>query len=253
MTVNAALHDWERDLDLEPRRRRDVIAVGRRDHRRARALGATAVDTPGAAGSRHAMIRPMTTMQAARLEDGALHIRDVPIPVPGDEEALIRISAVRGVPFGSPPRTRGLAGRPTLGDDRPRGDRGRRSTRPGRRPVRRRGRPGDPRARWHRWRLLVRRVRVLPPRAPPPLLAEQGDHRHVRRALHGLGTIPRALARHHRRSRGAPRVRRAHRVRRGEEAARPRGTTRVARSRSSARPAGSGTTPCRSRSPSATR
>jgi propanol-preferring alcohol dehydrogenase len=32
-------------------------------------------------------------MKAARLEDGALHIRDVPVPVPGDEEALIRISA----------------------------------------------------------------------------------------------------------------------------------------------------------------
>jgi D-arabinose 1-dehydrogenase-like Zn-dependent alcohol dehydrogenase len=32
-------------------------------------------------------------MQAARLEDGELHIRDVPAPVPGTEEALIRISA----------------------------------------------------------------------------------------------------------------------------------------------------------------
>ncbi len=32
-------------------------------------------------------------MKAARLEDGALHIRDVPIPEPGEEEALIRISA----------------------------------------------------------------------------------------------------------------------------------------------------------------
>jgi len=32
-------------------------------------------------------------MKAARLEDGALHIRDVPIPQPGDEEALIRIRA----------------------------------------------------------------------------------------------------------------------------------------------------------------
>ncbi len=32
-------------------------------------------------------------MKAARLEDGVLHIRDVPVPVPGDEEALIRISA----------------------------------------------------------------------------------------------------------------------------------------------------------------
>jgi propanol-preferring alcohol dehydrogenase len=35
----------------------------------------------------------MTTMKAARLEDGELHIRDVAFPVPGDEEALIRIRA----------------------------------------------------------------------------------------------------------------------------------------------------------------
>jgi alcohol dehydrogenase, propanol-preferring len=32
-------------------------------------------------------------MKAARLEDGVLHIRDVPIPVPGTEEARIRITA----------------------------------------------------------------------------------------------------------------------------------------------------------------
>jgi propanol-preferring alcohol dehydrogenase len=32
-------------------------------------------------------------MKAARLEDGELHIRDVPVPVPGNDEALIRISA----------------------------------------------------------------------------------------------------------------------------------------------------------------
>ena len=32
-------------------------------------------------------------MKAARLEDGTLHIRDLPVPVPGEEEALIRISA----------------------------------------------------------------------------------------------------------------------------------------------------------------
>ncbi len=32
-------------------------------------------------------------MKAARLEDGILEIRDVPSPIPGDEEALIRISA----------------------------------------------------------------------------------------------------------------------------------------------------------------
>jgi alcohol dehydrogenase, propanol-preferring len=32
-------------------------------------------------------------MRAARLEDGALHIRDVPVPEPGDGEALVRMSA----------------------------------------------------------------------------------------------------------------------------------------------------------------
>ena len=32
-------------------------------------------------------------MKAARLEDGTLHIRDLPVPVPGYEEALVRISA----------------------------------------------------------------------------------------------------------------------------------------------------------------
>ena len=32
-------------------------------------------------------------MKAARLEDGTLQIKDLPVPVPGDEEALIRISA----------------------------------------------------------------------------------------------------------------------------------------------------------------
>ncbi|HXY94638.1 MAG TPA: alcohol dehydrogenase catalytic domain-containing protein [Acidimicrobiia bacterium] len=32
-------------------------------------------------------------MRAARVENGAVHIRDLPVPVPGEEEALIRISA----------------------------------------------------------------------------------------------------------------------------------------------------------------
>ena len=32
-------------------------------------------------------------MKAARLEDGTLKIKDVPVPEPGEEEALIRISA----------------------------------------------------------------------------------------------------------------------------------------------------------------
>ena len=32
-------------------------------------------------------------MKAARLEDGTLEIQDLPIPVPGEEQALIRISA----------------------------------------------------------------------------------------------------------------------------------------------------------------
>jgi propanol-preferring alcohol dehydrogenase len=32
-------------------------------------------------------------MKAARLEDGTLHIRDLPVPIPNDGEALVRISA----------------------------------------------------------------------------------------------------------------------------------------------------------------
>jgi alcohol dehydrogenase, propanol-preferring len=32
-------------------------------------------------------------MRAARVEDGVVHIRDVPVPVPGEEEALVRIGA----------------------------------------------------------------------------------------------------------------------------------------------------------------
>jgi len=32
-------------------------------------------------------------MKAARLEEGILEIQDLPTPVPGDEEALIRISS----------------------------------------------------------------------------------------------------------------------------------------------------------------
>ena len=32
-------------------------------------------------------------MKAARLEDGVLHIRDVEVPVPGKEEALVHITA----------------------------------------------------------------------------------------------------------------------------------------------------------------
>ena len=32
-------------------------------------------------------------MKAARLEEGVLHIRDLPVPEPGPEEALVRIHA----------------------------------------------------------------------------------------------------------------------------------------------------------------
>src|SRR5688500_13307831 len=32
-------------------------------------------------------------MKAAQLEDGIVHVRDLPMPEPGEEEALIRISA----------------------------------------------------------------------------------------------------------------------------------------------------------------
>jgi propanol-preferring alcohol dehydrogenase len=52
----------------------------------------------GATGAHEAdMITPtidgVGTMKAARLEDGTLHVRDVPVPIPGTGEALIHISA----------------------------------------------------------------------------------------------------------------------------------------------------------------
>src|SRR5262245_6875596 len=37
--------------------------------------------------------RTEITMRAARLEDGDLHIRDIPVPDPGDSEALVKMSA----------------------------------------------------------------------------------------------------------------------------------------------------------------
>ena len=160
-------------------------------------------------------------MKAARLEDGTLHIRDVPVPVPGDEEALIRISAsgvchsdlhiARGDWYGVPGQ--GVIGHEAIGVVEQLG--------PGRGAVRVGRRPGDPRSRWHRRRLLVRRVPLLPERAATPVQREQADHRHVRRVLHGVGPLAGEDPRQPRRQRGTARVRRPHRVRRGEEAARP--------------------------------
>ncbi len=51
--VNAALHDWERDLHLEPRRRRDVVAVV---DEITTALECSDRTHAGSPGSRHAMI-----------------------------------------------------------------------------------------------------------------------------------------------------------------------------------------------------
>ncbi len=69
-------------------------------------------------------------MKAARLEDGALHIRDVPIPEPGFEEALIRISAA-GICHSDLHLARGdWFGIGGVGVHRPRGHRHRRGARP---------------------------------------------------------------------------------------------------------------------------
>ena len=39
------------------------------------------------------LIEGWSTMKAARLEDGTLQIRDVPVPDPGENEALVHIRA----------------------------------------------------------------------------------------------------------------------------------------------------------------
>ena len=125
------------------------------------------------------------------------------------------------VPLRPAHRTRRLVRGDRPGRHRARGHRGRRAVGPGRGAVRISRRPGDPRSRRRRRRILVRRVPLLPERAATPVQREQADHRHVRGVLHGVGPLAGEDPRQPRRQRGAARVRRPHRVRRGEEAARP--------------------------------
>ena len=188
-------------------------------------------------------------MKAAMVEDGSVHVRDVPAPTPGDQEALVRIAAA-GVCHSDLHMVR--RARPSGDAARTRGDRDRRGPRAGCRALRRRRRPCHPRPRRHGW-VLVRGLRVLPARPAAPLPREQADPRHVRGVHLALGAVARARPRGDHRPRRATRVRRTHRLRRREEA---RGSRRAARSigsRSSAPPAGSGTTPCRSPPRSGTR
>ena len=128
-------------------------------------------------------------MKAARLEDGTLEIRDLPMPVPGDEEALIKISAAgvchsdlhlaRGDWLGVP--RIGSIGHEAIGIVEALG--------PGAERFVAGGRPGDPGARRHRWWLLVRRVQVLLGGPTAPVQGRQGDHGHLRRVLHGVGAL----------------------------------------------------------------
>ncbi len=160
-------------------------------------------------------------MKAARLEDGELHIRDVPIPEPEFEEALIHISAA-GICHSDLHIAKsdwygiggsGVLGHEAIGIVEALG--------PGRRRLRVGGRPGDPRSRRRGRRVLVRRVPRVPQRSPASVRAEQADHGHVLGALPRVRQVARRDPRRARRRGGPARVRWSHRVRRGEEAVRP--------------------------------
>ena len=167
-------------------------------------------------------------MKAARVLNGELGIHDVDAPTPGVDQALIRITAsgvchsdlhlARGDWYGLQPPSLGHEAIGIVEDARPR-----------RRPLREGRRSRDPRPRRERRWLLVRRVRVLPPRPASPLRADAERHRHVRRAVlpcarRSLVILPDSIAD----DRGAARLRRPHRVRRGEEAAEARRAARTA-------------------------
>ncbi|TML16764.1 MAG: hypothetical protein E6G39_05225 [Actinobacteria bacterium] len=137
-------------------------------------------------------------MKAARLEDGTLHIRDLPVPIPNDGEALVRISAsgvchsdlhiARGDWYGVP-RT-GVIGHEAIGVVDALG-------------------PGADR---------FVQLRVLPQRRTSALHRVQRHHGHLRRVLQRVRAVARQAARQHRRPRSSARVRWPHGVRRGEEA-----------------------------------
>ncbi len=138
-------------------------------------------------------------MKAARLEDGVLHIRDVPVPVPGDEEALIRISAsgvchsdlhlARG-DWAGVPRT-GVIGHEAIGVVEALGPGADRFAQVGDRVILGLGGAGG--GYW------CGAVRVLPQRSTPPLRPDQGDPRHVRRAVLRVGPLARQDPRQRRR------------------------------------------------------
>ena len=160
-------------------------------------------------------------MKAARVLNGELGIHDVDAPIPGVDQALLRITAsgvchsdlhlARGDWYGMQPPSLGHEAIGIVEDARTR-----------RRPVREGRRSCDRRSRWQRRRVLVRRVRVLPPRPAPALRADAERHGHVRRAVRACTRRARGPARQHPRHRGAARLRRPHRVRRGEEGAEAR-------------------------------
>ena len=192
-------------------------------------------------------------MKAARLEDGTLHIRDVPIPVPGPDEALVRISAsgvchsdlhiVRG-DWAGVPRS-GVLGHEAIGVVEALGPGAERFVEVGDRVILGLGGTGG--GYW----------------CGACEYCLEGEPRHCAQAKGVMGTFAEYFsvyapalveaARQRRRPRSAARVRWPHRLRRGEEAAQAPRAARAARSRSSAPPAGSVTTRCRSPPRSGTR
>ena len=100
-------------------------------------------------------------MKAARLEDGTLHIRDLPVPEPGPDEALVHMYAA-GVCHSDLHLARGdWAGVPGIGSLGHEGIGVVEALGPGAERVRVGRRPRHPRPRRRRRRVLVRRVPVV--------------------------------------------------------------------------------------------
>ena len=176
------------------------------------------------------------------------------MPVPGDGDALIRITAAgvchsdlhlaRGEWMSLPPLVN--LGHEAIGIVE--------GARPRRRPLRAGRRPGHPRSRWQPAAATGAAPAgtacpaspAIAPKARESSALSPSTSRVYARSLVKIPDEPR-------RPRGAARVRRADRLRGGQEAAGPSRAARAARWRSSAPPAGSATTRCSSRKPLAIR
>ena len=138
-------------------------------------------------------------MKAARLEDGALFIRDVPIPEPGSEEALVRITAAgvchsdlhlaRGDWQGVP--RSGVIGHEAIGVVEALGPDAEQYVHVGDRVILGLGGTGGG--------FWCGACEYCLQRPPAPLRREQGHPRDVRRVFHGVGPVARVAPRQHRR------------------------------------------------------